>query len=311
MGDNTKASIITRGLAETARLGAALGADPSTLAGLAGLGDLVATCASPLSRNRTFGVNLGRGMQVADVVAATRQTAEGVKSCRSILELATQPRRRPAHRRGGRRRRRRARHPGPDGPCAARPAHASTSWPSPPRRARHAETSSRAAARSVPQVLDVLDADRQPQQRLRDAWRPRWRAGGGAPASTRPRRGSSRAPRAGRPRTSPRRRRLRALDATIAPKPDICAVARAWPGSSPARVPDRARPGAPASPAGASSAALAWPRSTRSGSVRSPRRASHASNGPGTAPASVRCRVQPRRAGRRRAVTTAPSTTSE
>ncbi len=88
MGDNTKASIITRGLAETARLGAALGADPSTLAGLAGLGDLVATCASPLSRNRTFGVNLGRGMQVADVVAATRQTAEGVKSCRSILELA-------------------------------------------------------------------------------------------------------------------------------------------------------------------------------------------------------------------------------
>jgi glycerol-3-phosphate dehydrogenase (NAD(P)+) len=87
-GDNAKASIITRGLAETARLGVALGADPATFAGLAGLGDLVATCASPLSRNRTFGVNLGRGMSVEEVVAVTRQTAEGVKSCRSILDLA-------------------------------------------------------------------------------------------------------------------------------------------------------------------------------------------------------------------------------
>ncbi|MFP5335264.1 MAG: NAD(P)H-dependent glycerol-3-phosphate dehydrogenase [Actinomycetes bacterium] len=87
-GDNTKATIITRGLAETSRLGAALGADPATFAGLAGMGDLVATCASPLSRNRTFGVNLGRGMSVEEVVAATRQTAEGVKSCRSILDLA-------------------------------------------------------------------------------------------------------------------------------------------------------------------------------------------------------------------------------
>jgi len=88
-GDNTQASLITRGLAETARLAAALGAEPATLAGLAGMGDLVATCASPLSRNRTFGVNLGSGMTVQEVVAATRQTAEGVKSCRSILELAS------------------------------------------------------------------------------------------------------------------------------------------------------------------------------------------------------------------------------
>ena len=87
-GDNTKASIITRGLAETTRLGAAFGADPATVAGLAGLGDLVATCVSPLSRNRTFGVNLGQGMSVEEVVAATKQTAEGVKSCRSIAELA-------------------------------------------------------------------------------------------------------------------------------------------------------------------------------------------------------------------------------
>lgn len=88
LGDNTKASLITRGLAETSRLGLALGAEPATIAGLAGLGDLVATCASPLSRNRTFGVELGRGHSVAEVVARTRQTAEGVKSCRSILELA-------------------------------------------------------------------------------------------------------------------------------------------------------------------------------------------------------------------------------
>jgi glycerol-3-phosphate dehydrogenase (NAD(P)+) len=87
-GQNTQASLITRGLAETSRLGMALGADPATLAGLAGLGDLVATCASPLSRNRTFGVNLGTGMSVEEVVAVTRQTAEGVKSCRSIQQLA-------------------------------------------------------------------------------------------------------------------------------------------------------------------------------------------------------------------------------
>jgi len=88
MGDNTKATIITRGLAETLRLGVALGADTATFSGLAGVGDLIATCMSPLSRNHTFGMNLGRGMTVAEVVAMTRQTAEGVKSCQSILELA-------------------------------------------------------------------------------------------------------------------------------------------------------------------------------------------------------------------------------
>ena len=88
MGDNSKASIITRGLAETMRLGLALGGEAVTFAGLAGVGDLIATCMSPLSRNHSFGVRLGQGMAVSEVVAVTRQTAEGVKSCTSILELA-------------------------------------------------------------------------------------------------------------------------------------------------------------------------------------------------------------------------------
>jgi glycerol-3-phosphate dehydrogenase (NAD(P)+) len=87
-GDNTRASLITRGLAETARLGMVLGAELTTFAGLAGLGDLVATCSSPLSRNRTFGEKLGRGMTVEEVQESTPQTAEGVKSCRSVLDLA-------------------------------------------------------------------------------------------------------------------------------------------------------------------------------------------------------------------------------
>jgi glycerol-3-phosphate dehydrogenase (NAD(P)+) len=87
-GENAKAAVITRGLAETARLGAALGASPATFAGLAGLGDLVATCMSPLSRNRTFGERMGRGESVAEIAASTRQVAEGVKSCESVLELA-------------------------------------------------------------------------------------------------------------------------------------------------------------------------------------------------------------------------------
>ncbi|WP_433182623.1 NAD(P)H-dependent glycerol-3-phosphate dehydrogenase [Actinoallomurus sp. CA-150999] len=88
MGDNVRALLMTRGLAEIARLGAALGADQHTFAGLAGMGDLVATCSSPLSRNRTFGENLGRGMSLEEVVRVTKQTAEGVKSCDAILELA-------------------------------------------------------------------------------------------------------------------------------------------------------------------------------------------------------------------------------
>ncbi|MEU8620965.1 NAD(P)H-dependent glycerol-3-phosphate dehydrogenase [Streptomyces sp. NPDC048623] len=88
LGDNSKATLITRGLAETTRLGLAMGADPLTFSGLAGLGDLVATCSSPLSRNNTFGTNLGRGMTLQETIAATKQTAEGVKSCESVLDLA-------------------------------------------------------------------------------------------------------------------------------------------------------------------------------------------------------------------------------
>ena len=87
-GDNTTASVITRGLAETARLAMALGANPLTLMGLAGLGDLVATCSSPLSRNRTFGEKLGQGMTTEEIFASTRQVAEGAKSCSSLLALA-------------------------------------------------------------------------------------------------------------------------------------------------------------------------------------------------------------------------------
>ncbi|MDQ3664828.1 MAG: NAD(P)-dependent glycerol-3-phosphate dehydrogenase [Actinomycetota bacterium] len=87
-GDNTTASVITRGLAETGRLAQAAGADPMTLAGLAGLGDLVATCSSPLSRNRSFGEKLGSGMSVDEVVTSTRQVAEGVKSCEPLSELS-------------------------------------------------------------------------------------------------------------------------------------------------------------------------------------------------------------------------------
>jgi glycerol-3-phosphate dehydrogenase (NAD(P)+) len=87
-GDNTTASLITRGLAETARLAMAQGANPLTLMGLAGLGDLVATCSSPLSRNRTFGVNLGQGMTTEEIYASTSQVAEGAKSCKSLLALA-------------------------------------------------------------------------------------------------------------------------------------------------------------------------------------------------------------------------------
>jgi glycerol-3-phosphate dehydrogenase (NAD(P)+) len=88
LGDNTRATLITRGLAEIARLGSALGAQTQTFAGLAGMGDLVATCSSPLSRNRTFGENLGRGKSMAEAEAVMNQTVEGVASSGPVLELA-------------------------------------------------------------------------------------------------------------------------------------------------------------------------------------------------------------------------------
>ena len=88
-GENTLATIITRGLAEISRLGHALGADQRTFAGLAGLGDLVATCSSPLSRNRSFGVRLGEGGTLEEAKKATHgQVAEGVISSNSIHQLA-------------------------------------------------------------------------------------------------------------------------------------------------------------------------------------------------------------------------------
>ncbi|MFJ6743480.1 NAD(P)H-dependent glycerol-3-phosphate dehydrogenase [Streptomyces sp. NPDC091279] len=87
LGANATATVITRGLAEATRLGTALGADPLTLAGLSGTGDLVATCTSPLSRNRTFGVLLGRGLSVTEATAGTRQTTEGVTSAEALLAL--------------------------------------------------------------------------------------------------------------------------------------------------------------------------------------------------------------------------------
>ena len=87
-GANTKAMLITRGLAEMTRLGTALGADPLTFAGLAGMGDLMATCTSAQSRNRGVGEQLGRGRTLQEVVGEMNMVAEGVKSSQAILRLA-------------------------------------------------------------------------------------------------------------------------------------------------------------------------------------------------------------------------------
>ena len=88
LGYNTMATVITRGLAEITRLGLALGADANTFPGLAGMGDLMATCASPLSRNHTLGVHMGKGLTLDEALVATGGTADGVKSARSVCELA-------------------------------------------------------------------------------------------------------------------------------------------------------------------------------------------------------------------------------
>ncbi|HYF27406.1 MAG TPA: NAD(P)H-dependent glycerol-3-phosphate dehydrogenase [Baekduia sp.] len=88
VGDNTRAMVITRGLAEMLRLGAAMGAEPVTLTGLTGLGDMLATCTSPLSRNRRVGEELGRGASLEEVLSGMTQVAEGVRTARPVMELA-------------------------------------------------------------------------------------------------------------------------------------------------------------------------------------------------------------------------------
>lgn len=89
-GDNTRGALITRGLAELTRLGVALGGQPLTFAGLAGMGDLVATCISAKSRNRYVGEQLGKGRTLAEITAETRWIAEGVRTSTVVVELAAE-----------------------------------------------------------------------------------------------------------------------------------------------------------------------------------------------------------------------------
>ncbi|MGH2753711.1 MAG: NAD(P)H-dependent glycerol-3-phosphate dehydrogenase [Actinomycetota bacterium] len=86
-GDNTKATVLTRGLAEMARFAVRFGAHPMTLLGLAGVGDLMATCASPQSRNHSVGIELGKGRKIDEIISSMSMVAEGVKSCKPIYEL--------------------------------------------------------------------------------------------------------------------------------------------------------------------------------------------------------------------------------
>ncbi|MEJ7722165.1 MAG: NAD(P)H-dependent glycerol-3-phosphate dehydrogenase [Ilumatobacteraceae bacterium] len=88
VGDNTRAMVMTRGLAELTRLGAALGGEPATFAGLAGMGDLVTTCISPHSRNRHVGEELGKGRKLDDIIAEMSMVAEGVKTASTARQLA-------------------------------------------------------------------------------------------------------------------------------------------------------------------------------------------------------------------------------
>jgi glycerol-3-phosphate dehydrogenase (NAD(P)+) len=87
-GHNTLAALVTRGLAEITRLGVAMGADPATFSGLAGMGDLVLTCTGALSRNRTVGYRLGRGESLQEILGEMRGVAEGVKTVQAVRELA-------------------------------------------------------------------------------------------------------------------------------------------------------------------------------------------------------------------------------
>ena len=87
-GDNTRSAVITRGLAELTRLGCAMGGHPMTFAGLAGMGDLIATCISPQSRNRYVGEQLGRGRTIEEIIDEMHMVAEGVKTSKVVMELA-------------------------------------------------------------------------------------------------------------------------------------------------------------------------------------------------------------------------------
>jgi glycerol-3-phosphate dehydrogenase (NAD(P)+) len=87
-GDNAKAALVSRGLSEITRLGAAVGACPETFAGIAGVGDLVTTCISPVGRNRSFGEAVGRGRTIEEALAATESVVEGVATTASVVELA-------------------------------------------------------------------------------------------------------------------------------------------------------------------------------------------------------------------------------
>ncbi len=88
VGDNTRAAVMTRGLAELTRLGVAMGAEPQTLSGLAGMGDLMATCMSPYSRNRTVGELLGRGKPLDEILAEMHMVAEGIGTAQTALSIA-------------------------------------------------------------------------------------------------------------------------------------------------------------------------------------------------------------------------------
>jgi glycerol-3-phosphate dehydrogenase (NAD(P)+) len=88
VGDNTRAAVISRGLAELTRLGVAMGAEAATFAGLAGVGDLIATCMSPHSRNRSVGEQLGRGRTLEEILQEMNMVAEGVKTATTVLQLA-------------------------------------------------------------------------------------------------------------------------------------------------------------------------------------------------------------------------------
>ena len=87
-GDNTRSALITRGLAEITRLGVAIGGKPETFAGLTGMGDMIATCTSPLSRNRHVGVELGKGRKIDEIIDEMLMVAEGVKSAPAVIGLA-------------------------------------------------------------------------------------------------------------------------------------------------------------------------------------------------------------------------------